>query len=361
MFKKKSVIVVGAGASCEVGLPVGADLKHTIAQLLDFRYDNMGRMSGGGGDPKILEALQIASRGGQSRKYDFHQLLRAAKLIHSAVPLAISIDNLIHTHKQDKDVELCGKLAIVRSILEAERNSKLYVEPNQYKRAMDFKSVEGTWYGAFAKLLTEYCPIESLEERLSSVAFVVFNYDRCIEHFLYHCLRTYYGISDEKAALYVSKTQIYHPYGTVGTLPWFGRQHSVAFGEDCCEETLCNIAGEIKTFTEGTDPSSSDIRLIQEKIAEADTVLFLGFAFHPLNLSFIKPPEGYHSSSTVCYFATAKGMSQSDCEAITSDLSMYGAVKPQCISIRHDLSCFDLFKEYWRTLSLFISMQEIVG
>jgi DNA-binding HxlR family transcriptional regulator len=37
MLKSKTVFVLGAGASKEVGLPVGSELKSTIAAKLDWR------------------------------------------------------------------------------------------------------------------------------------------------------------------------------------------------------------------------------------------------------------------------------------------------------------------------------------
>ena len=35
----KTVFIIGAGASTEVGLPVGDELKHKIAELLDIEID----------------------------------------------------------------------------------------------------------------------------------------------------------------------------------------------------------------------------------------------------------------------------------------------------------------------------------
>ena len=42
MSKKSLVLVVGAGASKEVNLPVGAELKNKIAEKLDIRFDDWG-------------------------------------------------------------------------------------------------------------------------------------------------------------------------------------------------------------------------------------------------------------------------------------------------------------------------------
>ena len=38
-MKKKTTIIVGAGASKEVGLPTGCELKKVIAEMLDYEFD----------------------------------------------------------------------------------------------------------------------------------------------------------------------------------------------------------------------------------------------------------------------------------------------------------------------------------
>ena len=53
----KMVFVVGAGASYEVGLPLGTELKKTISQNLDIRFENFSRMVSG--DSTIYEAFRL--------------------------------------------------------------------------------------------------------------------------------------------------------------------------------------------------------------------------------------------------------------------------------------------------------------
>jgi hypothetical protein len=55
MFKSKTLFVVGAGASCEVGLPTGEKLKGLIAQKVNIAFsDGVKQRSG---DHEITEAL----------------------------------------------------------------------------------------------------------------------------------------------------------------------------------------------------------------------------------------------------------------------------------------------------------------
>ncbi|HEY7241154.1 MAG TPA: hypothetical protein VH600_18415, partial [Burkholderiales bacterium] len=309
----RTVIVLGAGASKEVGLPTGEELKQRIADLLNIRFD-VNRLKSG--DAEIVEAVGIHIHPGR----DVNPYLQVGRHIAAAMPQAISIDNFIDAHKGDSKIEILGKLAIVRAILHAERHSTLFhdttrSDPFQHSR------IAGSWFNSFFQLLTENCREADLEQRLATVTLIVFNYDRCIEQYLYHALQTYYRMSAERAGSLVKKMRIFHPYGSVGGLPWYGGTNTSDFGYDPPRASdLLKLAKGIKTFTEGTDPSSSDIADIRARVIAAERLVFLGFAFHPLNLELLWDKERQPGIAIIKCFATGKGISQSDVQAITADL-----------------------------------------
>ena len=340
-------MIVGAGASKEFGLPVGSELKQKIASLLDIRFDFNQQKSG---DYQIRSALEFAVRQPDGRR-DINPHLHAAWRIRDAMPQAISIDNFIDNHQGDEKIELCGKLAIVKSILDAEKRSKIYVDPSNNRNGINYASTEDCWLNPFTRLLTENCRAEQLEERLRSVAFVIFNYDRCIEHYLFYALQNYYKISEARAAELLNAVHFYHPYGSVGTLPWQSQKNVASFGGELHPESLLENARQIKTFTEGTDPESSEICEIREAVATSTNLLFLGFAFHRLNMQLIGPePTSMDDISEKRAFATAYGLSKSDCGAIAIEISsMRGSPKTE---IRNDLTCAAIFSEYTRGISL---------
>jgi len=273
------------------------------------------------------------------------------------MPQAISIDNFIDAHGGNEKIEFCGKLAIARAILQAERKSLLYVDRQRYNDHPNYERLSTTWFNSFMQLLTENCTISEVEKRLSSIALIVFNYDRCVEQFLYHSLQTYYQIDDRRASELVNRIEIYHPYGVVGPLPWqttnaLGR---VDFGAEPSGDLLLSLASQIRTFTEGMDTNSSEISMIHQKISQASILVFLGFAFHRLNLKLLTPnassiPAGKPVKYE--YFGTALGISDNDCELIRVDLMKMKGSKPSKANLRNDLDCKSLFKEYWRSLSL---------
>lgn len=351
MFNKKTVIVVGAGASKEAGLPTGQELKTQIVSLLDIRFEWRDQKSG---DVTICEALRLFVK--DETPKDINPHLHAARHICDAMPQAISIDNFLDAHGGDEKIELCGKLAIVRSILHAERRSLLYFDPSRNGRQHpDFRSLENTWYNTFFQVLTENCRIEDLSERAKSVGLIIFNYDRCVEHFLYHALQNYYKLQPQKAAEIVRQIEIYHPYGKVGALPWQETDGAVDFGAEPSAAQLLSLAGQIKTFTEGTDPDSSEVFSIRKSMRNSSTVVFLGFAFHRLNMQLIFPEiNSLDLREGVSCFATAKGISLSDCKVLEQELAKaFGGVAigaSNVFHVRNDLTCCELFKEYRRSL-----------
>lgn len=349
MGSNKSVIIVGAGASYEAGLPVGAGLKNEISRILKHR-ETSGYNGGEASDQLIGYALSILSSQGS----DINSLYQACKHISDAMPQVISIDNFIDTHKGNESIEKCGKLAIVRSILQAEKSSKLYVDLNNIYNKPNYEQLESTWFNAFWQLMTENCQEEELENRFSSISLIIFNYDRCIEHFLYYSLKNVYRLNDEKAAKIVSAIKIFHPYGVVGNLPWQNKQDAIAFGGEPDHHLLVRLASKIKTFTEGTDPSSSEISEIRNSMLNSEIVLFLGFAFHKLNMQLITPDHSTgKGAKRTSYFATATGISDSDINEIRKEIKLLSKSGNVEINLRNDRKCYDIFHEYKRSLLLY--------
>jgi hypothetical protein len=347
---KSLVLVLGAGASNEVNLPVGADLKARIAQCLDIRFEHGHQHSGSEHIARVLKTIASASDGGQG---DISPLLDLCWRIRDAMPLAISIDNFIDSHRQEPRIALCGKLAIAQCILEAEAESSLTIDRSNINNKIDFASVSGTWYNAFFQLLTENCSIDQIAGRIATVAVISFNYDRCFEHYLYYSLQNYYAISAGDAAKLVGGLEIHHPYGMVSQLPWMSTADSIEFGSQPHHLQLQQFAGRLRTFTEGTDPMTSKIEAIRSTVLTAHRIAFLGFAFHRINLDLLfpgLPRDTYVPTESV--YATALSLSQSNCASIAAELAGKALHPRDRIFVRNDLTCAKLFSEFSRGLSL---------
>ena len=186
---KSLVLILGAGASREVNLPIGTVLKSEISRLLDIRFQHGFRQENG--DDQITNALSFIASKEKEQTGDINPFLHMCWRIRDAMPQAISIDNFIDSHADEPKIAVCGKLAIARAILAAEGRSALAISPNNINNKLNFTKCTTTWFNAFFQLLTENCRIEDLPARLKSIAIVTFNYDRCIEHFMFNAVQNY--------------------------------------------------------------------------------------------------------------------------------------------------------------------------
>lgn len=299
-MSQKTVFIIGAGASKEVNLPIGSELKKSIANVLTFTTNN-SYGGPGSGDEIIADAFRIKSA-------EYQSFFKASAEICRAMPQAISIDNFLDARSGNESIVFCGKLAIVRTILQAEAKSSLSINPGSNK--INFHEVEDTWFNSFFQQLTENCKPKDLEKRMNSIALIIFNYDRCIEHYLYHALKNYYSISTQEAIQLLQQIEIYHPYGSVGSLPWQDTSCFIEYGANPSADQLIEKAQKIKTFTEGNDESSSQIKSIRSHMETSHRFIFLGFAFHPLNMELLLPsPLTSNSSAKRHIYATCHGIS----------------------------------------------------
>ena len=136
------------------------------------------------------------------------------------------------------------------------------------------------------------------------------------------------------------------------------RALKIVFLNNCIPLTPPTLSKSLKTFTEGTTPGSSDTLEIKGHMSEADRIVFLGFAFHKLNMNAIAPliPASTSLDVPKCY-ATTHGISDSDKRWITNQiLNLYNAAPfarlPESNNIHlANLRCKELFTEFWRSLS----------
>lgn len=225
MFQSNTVFVLGAGASHELGLPLGYELAKIISKKLDIRFEDTGRPKSTGGDYPLYEAVR-----GKFRS-EAQQYLHAGWMIRDGIHLANSIDDFLDRHASKPHVVKYGKLAIVASILEAERGSKIFTSNLKPRDANFISDTEKTWYPRLLKLLGTGINSERLDHLFDNVAFIDFNYDRCLPHYLIEAIQPLYGVDARRAHEIVATAKILHPYGSIGQLPMQGAAGTVTFGD----------------------------------------------------------------------------------------------------------------------------------
>ena len=350
MKNSLTVFVVGAGASKEVGLPIASELIDIIADKIDFQLER-GTIRDDRGDADILDVIQEASPG----RVEINAFFDAANRLRNGVIFSNSIDSFIDVHRHDEKILRLGKLAIGKTILEREGNSYLQIEGSKFKHAEELRA---TWFVRLFKNLCDGVRKSEMHTLFEKIAFVVFNYDRCIEHFLFNAIKLHFGITTDEAAEIMKTLRIIHPYGSVGTLPWEDR-NGIPYGFEGSRETLKFVEKRIKTYTEQVEDLNT-IKNIRSLVESADALVFLGFSYHPQNMTLIDPSDDCAAEEV---FGTAFGISNNDVAIINDRIRVLvgrnldplrhvveGVSMRECVFIRNDLTCASLLDEFSRSL-----------
>ncbi len=293
MFRSKTTIIVGAGASQELGLPVGDGLMDLIKALL--RVDDSPPY--GFVNEKVEKALALILEGVPGNGWTASQRWRdAARKICDGLDFHQSIDNLLHFFRDDEDVKSLGKLAIAIAISDEERGSYFFREKDgpilDATTPILTDSLRESWYIPVGKKLLAGWDMSNIDNLLDNVTFIVFNYDRCLEQFLSMMIQSTCGVRPHYALSgIIPRTRFIHPYGSLGPLPWQATQGEASrpFGQGD-DAAIWDVSRNIKTFTESVE--SHVAAEIKKAVREATTLLFLGFGYNQQNVDLITPGDG---------------------------------------------------------------------
>jgi hypothetical protein len=281
MLPKKTVFIVGAGASHELGLPVGDTLKDDISRTLRFRFESGEKLEGSDVIMEILRSKQFRD--------DRQAYVRAAADLSAAMPLAPSIDNYLHTHSADKHAVTVGKMAIAECILRAESKTKL-VKPAH--TPLDFSAVPVSWHGDLVKILFEGLDKQDLGSLFDNFAIITFNYDRCIEQYFAAAIQRYFKTTFDEAHDACNDLEVFHVYGQVGLLPWQkGSAFKLEFGTEPNPHNVLETMKQIRTFTE-QENDEKRLKAMHKLLVDAELVVYLGFSFGRINLDLLTVHTG---------------------------------------------------------------------
>lgn len=346
MFRAKTVLIVGAGASEEFGFPLGAALLRDVADRVDISYE-FNRLKRG--DHIVADALRNALSASTNVEQFNNHLHSAWQLVKSSKQ-AISIDNVLDA-LEDENASRVGKFGIVRSILVSEESSSLSKWIDHFPKQIEIDKFSHTWLGIFANSLTEGRKKSEINSIFNNITIINFNYDRIIEHYLPYAIANYYGLSPAEIREVMPLLPIFRPYGKAGTLPWEGKEGPVPFGH-CSAHDIEVAAGQILTFTEQVE-NQNLVSGIKNAIKEADRIVFIGFGYHRQNLAMLSSPSGQH----VEIRGTSFGMSDSDTISVSNELEDIFGLEDKLTYNGHSyarllpLKCANFMSDIWRTLT----------
>ncbi len=251
MIERPIALVLGAGASKPYNFPTAREL------LTDVRYALTG----------LAFRQRLYGAG-----YSEAQVRDLAKLL--AASHVGSLDGLLELPVHTGLVGV-GKAAIAASLLQHELPQKLLPD-----------AAKDDWYEHLFRRMLDKAP--TLDAFLQNrVAFVTFNYDRSLEHFLLTTLCSTYGATPAEIAAAVSRNRlnIVHVYGSLGALPDLTTgPMSMPYGVDP------NLGGILLKYAAdsihiaGEPGAQAGIDAAQSALMSCERICFLGFGYRPENV-----------------------------------------------------------------------------
>lgn len=268
MITKKTVLVLGAGASSDYGYPLGRGLRDLVCALP--------------GHPSSVAAVL---EGGHSAAV-FHEFVDTLR--HYGVG---SVDWFLEDHPAFISV---GKAAMAACLIPYEDPDRLFPPgaPSNH------------WYELL--LTSLLLPDGTIDTTPLSV--VTFNYDRSLEHYLFRVISTRLK-SDKMAQAALNDLEVVHVHGVLGGLVPLdpnGREYS----SELTGEAVAKAAEEIIVVGEAQD-SSAAFERASSLLGQAERIIFLGFGFHPdsvRRLQIFSQPWDEQSRQDVEVRATSSGI-----------------------------------------------------
>jgi hypothetical protein len=300
LVNKKTVFILGAGASAECKMPLGDELKTLIEKAILHR------------DPNFWTVVYNQWLKGITNVTDYENGADELAATLSTTPFA-SIDEALHWWRDWKEIVDLGKLAIAYFILRDERRSWLQFRDD---RTVDVDKVKDTWFAEFMSLGIRELERGQIINAFENVTIINFNYDRTIEHYLYHALQQRARVSMQAAKDAIARMTVIRPYGRIGPLEW-QQPDGIPFGgsDDTLYEAVTAMKS-IRTFTEQIEgsPILDDIR---KALDEAQLMIILGFGFHPQNMQLFDAKHNRNAGSPI---VTVFNLDERNYEAIAARL-----------------------------------------
>lgn len=282
---RRTTFIVGAGASTEFGLGAGAALATAIRTLLRTKASVPESWVGNGPFEDAIRALSASDA----------DIVSASDTLRRGIHFSNSIDDFLHDNRDNELVVRLGKLAIAHCMLQQEASApalQQLASDNIEVRSSAFRKTTQTWLDLLFRRLKRGHTKHEARDVLNGVSFVVFNYDRCLEQFLYHALADSLDLPAAEAKAVFESIPIEHVYGGLGPLPFQTGSGAVPFGET--RVPITRLATQIRTYTEEVSGTSATI--INGLLSDAEQLVFLGYAFHEQGMKLLFPnaPKVYH-------------------------------------------------------------------
>lgn len=265
MINKKTVLILGAGASWDYGFPIGMELRNQICRRIRK-----------GPHPAL------------GHHWGHNQLTAFA---NDLLQSRISVDAFLEKNPEYLGM---GKFAIASTLLPCEVKSFLYsywLHP-EHQRMKD----KNHWYDILFGKMIDGADFDNFKDNKLSV--ITFNYDRSFEQFLFTSFRSSHPAArenEDECAKQVSSIEVVHVYGSLGRLSW---QPDSGLLEGVPEvgysavnrnnlpsqiTTIGHAASSIYLMRDGPGDTPAFTKA-KKLLQQAERIYILGFGFNMTNL-----------------------------------------------------------------------------
>jgi hypothetical protein len=250
MFKKRTVFILGAGASIPYGFPSGYKL---VSDIID-NLSNVDKV-------RILASVSEELHGSDNKFYDNN-----IKSLKESLSMAVveSIDDFLEARPEYLSI---GKAAIAQALI-----------PYETEQTLFNRNPDKNWYSMIFEVLRK--DIGKLEDRL--ISFITFNYDRSLEHYLYTQLRNFLNIPIDESKKIMDKIPIIHIYGHIGNLEWQDTSDVRNYQPHAYEHQILVAMKRLLVIHEGNQVNEN-IMEAQRLIHQCEKIRLLGYGFHDTN------------------------------------------------------------------------------
>jgi hypothetical protein len=330
MKDKKTVFVLGAGASCPYGYPSGAHLReHICLSRSDTKLDEL--LKGVGNGRMVGDFKKTFERSGT----------KSIDLFMARNPKLAPVGKYIiafETFRGEQESQFREEAEWVQEAYK--RHHRNDAGREAYLKRKDFQG--GDWYSYLFNRLTEGL-VDLPDFSDGRVSFVTFNYDRSLEHFLYESLRNSFTEVQEAQVIQCLKNlKILHVYGQIAPLKCQDCNEGVDYRPEISEALLQKTAANIKTIYEQKE--SPDINEALRLLSQAGQIFFLGFGFAPENMGVLRLP-GIIPQVNCHVYGTALGLYETELKRISNSIKerFPWQISEYCVTIEA-MDCLDLLR-----------------
>ncbi len=389
MISKKTVLILGAGASCHLDFPLGQALiedvyrfvyaesvgirnvSATVLQqgnqpLIDAKFKNAELLE------RFLDLSGAIKKDG--KKYTSKDVEQFAEHLFRSQPS--SIDFFL---EKNPHYGLLGKICIIFCLSRHENQHSWRHFPSRFPERLQREFPNFGWYQYLWHRMTEGC--KTLNDLIKNkITIITFNYDRSLEHYLMEAIKSFFNAEEADAAEVFKAIKIKHVYGKLGKFYWevnyledssskgpdeimmetavytpweincffrlmgsvgeYGMARSdfdsgrTALSQSTREalvKKFNRVAQEIRTFYEAINEDRKKEYVAD--IYEAQKIYFLGFGYHELNMKALgldteKPKKDAY------IFGTALGKTPIEVNHLKGSISNL-MVGPNLVDIRN--------------------------